>query len=118
MTADVEFLRDLVLAPGPSGFEQPVQEVVRRRVAGIAEPVTDVLGNVTATLNGGVAPAIVVAGHADQIGLQVTWVNDAGYVYFDKLGGVDPLAAARPRGRRPRRNAVPSGALSASSRPT
>lgn len=91
MTADVEFLRDLVLAPGPSGFEQPVQEVVRRRVAGTAEPVTDVLGNVTATLNGGVAPAIVVAGHADQIGLQVTWVNDAGYVYFDKLGGVDPL---------------------------
>ena len=33
MTADIGFLRDLVVAPGPSGFEQPVQEVVRRRVA-------------------------------------------------------------------------------------
>jgi endoglucanase len=91
MTAELEFLRDLVLAPGPSGFEEPVQEIVRRRVAAIAAPATDVLGNVTATVNPGASPAIVVAGHADQIGLQVTWVDPEGFVYFDKLGGVDPL---------------------------
>ncbi len=29
-------------------------------------------------------------GHADQIGLIATWVDDHGYVYFDKIGGVDP----------------------------
>ena len=91
MTADVAFLRDLVLAPGPSGFEQPVQQVVRERVASRADPETDVLGNVTATINPGATPQIVVAGHADQIGLQVTWVDDQGFVYFDKIGSVDPL---------------------------
>ena len=91
MTADIGFLRDLVAASGPSGFEQPVQEVVRRRVAAVAAPETDLLGNVTATVNPGAAPLVVVAAHADQIGLQVTWVDEQGFVYFDKLGSVDPL---------------------------
>jgi len=91
MTADIGFLRDLVTAPGPSGFEQPVQEVVRRRLAPVAAPETDVLGNVVATVNPGAAPLVVVAAHADQIGLQVTWVDEQGFVFFDKLGGVDPL---------------------------
>src|SRR5271169_6535834 len=63
MTADVGFLRDLVLAPGPSGFEQPAQQVVRERVAPRADAETDVLGNVTATINPGASPQIVVAGH-------------------------------------------------------
>jgi len=91
MTADIALLRDLVAASGPSGFEQPVQEVVRRRVATFAAPDTDLLGNVTATFNAAGAPRVVVAAHADQIGLQVTWVDEQGFVYFDKLGGVDPL---------------------------
>ncbi len=91
MTADSGFLRDLVTASGPSGFEQPVQEVVRGRVAAVAAPDTDLLGNVTATVNPGGAPHVVVAAHADQIGLQVTWVDEQGFVYFDKLGSVDPL---------------------------
>ena len=91
MTVDVGFLRELVLAPGPSGFEEPVQEVVRTRLAAIAEPATDLLGNVAATVNAGARPNVVVNAHADQIGLQVTWVDEHGFVYFDKLGGVDPL---------------------------
>ena len=94
MTPDVGFLRDLVTAFGPSGFEQPVQEVVRRRVARVAAPETDVLGNVVATVNPGATPTLVVAAHADQIGLQVTWVDERGFVYFDKLGGVDALLLA------------------------
>jgi putative aminopeptidase FrvX len=94
MTPDVGFLRDLVTAFGPSGFEQPVQEVVRRRVARVAAPETDVLGNVVATVNPEGVPRLVVAAHADQIGLQVTWIDEHGFVYFDKLGGVDHLLLA------------------------
>jgi len=86
---DVAFLRDLVMAAGPSGFEQPAQEVVRRRLAGVAAPETDVLGNVVATVNAGGAPGVVIAAHIDQIGLQVTWVDEHGFLYFEKLGGVD-----------------------------
>jgi tetrahedral aminopeptidase len=91
MTADVGFLRELVTTPGPSGFEEPVQEVVRRRFATVAAPETDVLGNVTATVNAGGSPQVLIAAHADQLGLQVTWVDEHGFVYFDKLGGVDAM---------------------------
>jgi len=91
MTVDVGFLRELVTTPGPSGFEEPVQEVVRRRLATVADPETDVLGNVTATVNAGGSPHVLIAAHADQIGLQVTWVDERGFVYFDKLGGVDAM---------------------------
>jgi tetrahedral aminopeptidase len=91
MTADVGFLRELVTTPGPSGFEEPVQEVVRRRFAATAAPETDVLGNVVATVNPGGSPRVLIAAHADQLGLQVTWVDEHGFVYFDKLGGVDAM---------------------------
>ena len=91
MTADVGFLRELVTTPGPSGFEEPVQEVVRRRFAAVAAPETDVLGNVVATVNPGGSPRVVIAAHADQLGLQVTWVDEHGFVYFDKLGGIDAM---------------------------
>jgi endoglucanase len=91
MAADLQFLRELCLAPGPSGYEQPAQEVVRRRSAAVAEPDTDVLGNVSADVNPSGAPRIVLAAHVDQIGLQLTYIDDDGYVYFDKLGGVDPM---------------------------
>ena len=91
MGVDVEFLRELVLAPGPSGFEEPVQELLRHRLAAVAPPVTDLLGNVTASVGPAGAPSVVVNAHADQIGLQVTWIDERGFVYFEKLGGVDPL---------------------------
>jgi len=91
MAADVEFLRELSLAPGPSGFEEPVQEIVRRRLERTAVPQTDVLGNVAAEVNAEGHPHVVVEAHVDQIGLQVTCVDERGFVYFDKIGSVDPL---------------------------
>ena len=36
------------------------------------------------------APNVVVTAHADQIGLIVTYVDEHGFVSFDKIGGVDP----------------------------
>lgn len=89
MAADLEFLRDLCVAPGPSGYEQPVQEVVRQRIAALAEPVTDVLGSVSADVNPSGTPQMVLVAHVDQIGLQLTYVDDDGFVYFELLGGVD-----------------------------
>jgi endoglucanase len=89
MAADTELLHELSTAPGPSGHEEPVQEVVRERLKGVAEIQTDVLGDLTAVVNGAGTPRMVVEGHADQIGLVVTHVDDAGFVYFDKIGGVD-----------------------------
>ena len=118
MTPDVGFLRDLVTAFGPSGFEQPVQEVVRRRVARVAapRPTSWETSWPPSTRKG--APRLVVAADADQIGLQVTWVDEHGFVYFESWAASNHLLLAGRavviRGRERR----PSTVSSANGRPT
>ncbi|MCG3179428.1 MAG: putative aminopeptidase YsdC [Phycisphaerae bacterium] len=86
-----EFLRQLLATPSPSGFEQKIQAVVRKRLSGAADEVTtDVHGNVMAVLNRGGSPRVMLAGHCDEIGLIVTHVDDKGFIYFDRIGGPDP----------------------------
>ena len=72
MATDLDLLRDLCAAPAPTGFEAPVQDLVRRRLSALSEPQGDPLGNVWATVAGKGAPGVVVTAHADQIGLIVT----------------------------------------------
>ncbi len=84
------FLEKLVSTPSPSGFEQPVQRVIRDYVAPWADEVTvDVNGNLTATLNPGGFPRVMLAGHCDQIGFMVQHLGDEGCVYFSAIGGID-----------------------------
>jgi endoglucanase len=90
MATDLDLLRDLCAAPAPTGFEAPVQDRVRARLSAVTEPQGDPLGNVWGTVTGEGAPHVVVTAHADQIGLIVTYVDENGFVCFDKIGGVDP----------------------------
>jgi endoglucanase len=86
-----EFLKALLLAPSPSGYEQPAQAVVRDYVKGFADQVTtDVHGNVIVAKNPGAAQRVLLAGHCDQIGLVVTYIDDKGYLYTKPIGGWDP----------------------------
>jgi putative aminopeptidase FrvX len=96
MPADRAFLKDLLTAPGPTGFEAPAQEVVKQHVAAFATIGADPLGNVWAEVQSAARPHVVVTGHIDQIGLIVTHVDEHGFVYFDKIGGLDaPLLPGR-----------------------
>ena len=84
------FLKDLLHSPGPSGYEQPIQEVVRRFAGEFAEDVrTDWHGNVTAAVNPSGSPRIMLAGHCDQIGLLVQHIEDKGYLRVSAIGGWD-----------------------------
>ena len=86
-----EFLKALLLAPSPSGYEQPVQTVVRDCVQSFADQVTtDVHGNVIVAKNPGAAQRVLLAGHCDQIGLVVSYIDDKGYLYTKPIGGWDP----------------------------
>ncbi|MCW3058985.1 MAG: peptidase family protein [Capsulimonas sp.] len=86
----LQVLKDLIDAPSPSGFEQPAQEVYRRAVEPYADEVhTDVMGNAYAILNPGGNPKIMLAGHCDEIGFLVTYINSDGYIYFGSIGGHD-----------------------------
>nr|WP_202409763.1 MULTISPECIES: M20/M25/M40 family metallo-hydrolase [Halobacillus] len=54
---------------------------------------TDHAGNAIAVLNPEADFKIMLAGHCDEIALVVNRIDDDGYVYVDKMGGVNPKAA-------------------------
>src|SRR5437016_6825381 len=84
------FLKRLLETPSPSGFERPVQEVVRAWARPLADDVrTDRHGNVLAVLNPEGQPRIMLAGHCDQIALMVQHIDDNGFLYVQPIGGWD-----------------------------
>jgi endoglucanase len=92
-SSDLAFLAQLTQAPSPSGYEEPAAQIFRERLSQSADEVqTDVLGSVHGVLKGkdpqGVA--VLLAGHIDQVGYIVTYVDDEGFVYFTEIGGLDP----------------------------
>ncbi|OPZ45746.1 MAG: putative aminopeptidase YsdC [Actinobacteria bacterium ADurb.BinA094] len=91
MAARMDLLRDLCLAPGPTGFEAAVQEVVRRRLDRLGDTEGDPLGNLWLTIGPETGPLVAVAAHADQIGLIVTHVDEQGFLSVAPIGGVAPL---------------------------
>lgn len=84
------FLKNLLETPSPSGYERPIQDVVRAWAKPLADELrTDRHGNVIAAANPGGQPRIMLAGHCDQIGLMVQHVDDNGFLYVQPIGGWD-----------------------------
>lgn len=90
-TSALDFFRNAILTPSPSGYEQPVQRLVRQYITPHAQAVrTDVHGNVIAAAGSPDGPRLLLAGHCDQIGMLVTHIDDEGFVYAQTIGGWDP----------------------------
>jgi len=85
-----EFLTRLLETPSPSGYERPVQDVIREYTKRFADEVkTDFHGNVIAVRNPAAPFRVMLAGHCDQIGLIVQYIDDDGFIYFQSIGGWD-----------------------------
>ena len=84
------FLTELLHARSPSGYEAEAQAVFKRHVKPAADSYEgDALGNQIATLNPSGNPTLLMAGHIDELGLIITYVNKDGFIYFDTIGGHD-----------------------------
>ncbi len=93
-----KFLEDLLSTPSPAGYEGPLQQVVRRYVGDFAEKVeSDVHGNLMVVRNPGASRRVMLAGHCDQIGLIVNYIDDQGYIYIQSIGGWDPIVLVGQR---------------------
>ncbi|MBC8170725.1 MAG: M42 family metallopeptidase [Anaerolineae bacterium] len=88
----IEFLKRLLSAPGPSTQETRPARVWRDEAITFADEVrTDSRGNTFAILNGDSAiPRVMLAGHIDEIGIIVTYIDDDGFLWFTGVGGWDP----------------------------
>ena len=85
----LNFLHQLLDTPGPSGFEAAPAKVWREQAAKFAKVRGDVAGNSIAEVNGDGSPTIMLAGHIDEIGVIVTYIDDDGYAYIAPIGGWD-----------------------------
>lgn len=84
------FLAELLHARSPSGYEFEAQKVFDRHVKPVADHYAkDALGNRLATLHPRGDPVLMLAGHMDELGLIITYVNKDGFIYFDTIGGHD-----------------------------
>jgi endoglucanase len=95
----LQFLKKLLDTPGPSGFESAPARVWRDEASKFAKVRGDVAGNSIAEINPAGSPTIMLAGHIDEIGVIVTYIDDEGYAYIGPIGGWDPqvLVAQRIR---------------------
>jgi endoglucanase len=93
LQSDLDFLAALTEAPSPSGYEEPAAALLRERLSATADEVsTDVLGNVHGILRGHTpgGVSVMLAGHIDQVGYQVSHIDDDGFISFMEIGGLDP----------------------------
>jgi endoglucanase len=91
-TAAFDFFKRLLATPSPSGYEGPIQTVVREYASDFADRVTtDVHGNVIAAKNPDAPLRVMLAGHCDQIGLIISHVDNDGFLYVQTIGGWDPM---------------------------
>jgi len=87
----VEFLRRCMETVCPSGFEEEISRIWRKEADRFAERTwADSHGNSFAVVNEGGIPRVMLAGHADEIGLMITYIDDHGYLSFAGIGGWDP----------------------------
>jgi putative aminopeptidase FrvX len=99
-TRSLEFLKKLLDAPAPSGFEARAARVWRDEARDFAHQVVgDVSGNSLATVNPGGDPRVMLAGHIDEIGLMLTHIDEEGFLYFAGIGGWDPQVLVGQRVR-------------------
>jgi endoglucanase len=84
------FLKTLVNTPSPVGYEARGQRAWLDYAGQFAdESFSDAYGNCVAVLNKGGSPRLMLAGHADEIAMAVNYINEEGFIYVRKLGGVD-----------------------------
>ena len=96
MDDTLKMLKELTDAPGVSGFEGPVRQIMRRYLEPIGEISTDNLGGVICR-KGESGPRIMLAGHMDEIGFMVTRITAEGFLKFQPLGGWWDQALAAQR---------------------
>ena len=101
----LDFLKRLLATPGPSGDEAAAARLWREHAAGFADRVwADVRGSSFAALDAGLsphssssgqadsgqsAPRVLLAGHIDEIGLMIIYIDGDGFLFFTGVGGWD-----------------------------
>lgn len=84
----LDWLKELALAPGVSGFESAVKKVLSDKLGDICERDYDGIGSVIFTLKEQhTGPKVMIAAHMDEVGFMVKNITPEGYLKFTCIGG-------------------------------
>ena len=90
-TAEQPFLRRLLESISVSGYEEPLQDVVKAEMDPEADEIRqDEMGNVVCVLNPDSRERIMLSAHADEIGLMVSNIREDGRIQAIERGGIVP----------------------------
>ncbi len=85
----IEFLQKITGAFGPAGEEKIVKDIIRSEIDNFCQDIReDKLGNMIVYQEGETDKDIMVAAHADEIGLMVTHIDEEGFLRFTPVGGL------------------------------
>ena len=89
LDATLTFLKDLTDANGVPGQEREVRQVMRQYAKGYADrEFGDNIGSIIFEKVGhDEGPKVLFAGHMDEVGFMVRYIDDKGYIRFQTLGG-------------------------------
>ncbi len=86
----LSLLQRLIETPTPSGWELPGQRLLADYVRPYADSVRlDTHGSLHAVLNPSAPVRFMLAGHCDEIGLIVEYIDEKGFVYASPIGGLN-----------------------------
>ena len=86
-----EFLYDLLTTTSVSGYEEEIQKKIMGYTEGFADEIrTDEIADVVSIINPDAKIKVMLAAHADEIGLVVTHITDQGLLHVSKAGGIYP----------------------------
>ena len=87
--SSIDLIGQLAQAVGPSGFEKPVGDIIRRQLDGIGIVETDSIGNIVCEIPGTdpKGQRVLLAAHQDEIGFMVSEILDHGFIKFVAIGG-------------------------------
>ena len=115
---DPKLLQQICNAPGVPGFENAAQNIAAQVLSACCDEIRrDPLGNVIALKKATRPPAggkqplrVMLAAHADEVGLMVKYIHDNGMIHFIQMGGLGSNVAQSQRviihGRQPVRGVI------------
>jgi putative aminopeptidase FrvX len=84
-----EFLKELVLIPGVSGYEKDVAEFIRSRLPGEIDSQMDDMHNIWFSVGKG-HPHLVFVAHTDELGFVIEEITEGGLLKVSSRGGFLP----------------------------
>ncbi len=100
MNLNISLLKEICEAPGASGFEHGIREIIIREIKPYVDDLTiDNIGNIVTKKKGTSSnpKKLMFAAHMDEIGFIVNNIDKNGFLRFFPLGGFDPKALTSQR---------------------